>query len=209
MIDTETARSQARLAAVAMLGYLAFVPLLLWSGVHDWPLLAAFAALAVLSGTHVLVLTRRERITAGPIYFNAAINALLIGVVCRMVGPFIIAPTLVMTTLMAYASHPRFGRIPILAAILSAAVLVPWGLEIVGVLDSTYRFDRGSLVIDSSVVEFSSLPTQLAFALLLVVLVGVVAALSRALATRQRAAASKLELQAWHLRQILPVSSAR
>ena len=205
-VDTDTAREHGKLSALAVLGYLAFVPLLLWSGVRDMTFVVAFAALALISCGQVLLMLRNERITAAPLYLNAAINALLIGVVCRMVGPFIIAPTLVLVTLMAYASHPRFGKIPVLAAILSASVLVPWGLELLGVLDRTYRFDNGALTLSSPVVEFSGVPVQLAMALVLISLIGVVAVLTRGLAMRQREAARKLELHAWQLRQIVPVA---
>jgi serine/threonine-protein kinase len=206
-LDTETARSQGRIAAAAMMGYLAFVPLLLWTGVRDVLPVIAFTGLALLSGFQVYALTRRERISAARIYLNACINAALIALVCRMVGPFIIAPTLVTTTLMAYAAHTRFGRVSILAAILTAAVAVPWALEAAGVLPATYRFDGGDLVLSSDLVRFSAVPVQLAFAVLLVTLVAVVAVLSRTIATRQREATRRLELQAWHLRQIVPTAA--
>src|SRR5262249_23240060 len=127
--------------------------------------------------------------------------------VCRMVGPFIIAPTLVTTTLVAYAAHVRFGRIPIIAAILIASVAVPWALEGIGVLSSTYRFTDGELVLSSELVRFTAAPVQLAFAALLVTLVAVVAVLSRTIATRQRETTRQLELQAWHLRQIVPTAA--
>ena len=113
---------------------------------------------------------------------------------------------LVLVTLMAYASHPRFGKIPVLAGILSASVLVPWGLELIGVLEGTYSFRDGALTLSSSVVQFSSVPVQLAMAAVLVSLIGVVAVLTRGLAMRQRDAARKLELHAWQLRQIVPVA---
>jgi hypothetical protein len=205
-MDTETARSHGKVAALSVLGYLAFVPLLLWSGVRDVTFVIAFAALSLISAGQVMLMLRNEKITAAPLYLNAAINALLIGVVCRMTGPFIIAPALVLVTLMAYASHPRFGKIPILAGILSASVLVPWGLELLGVLEKTYAFDGGTLTLSSSVVQFSSVPVQLAMAAVLVSLIGVVAVLTRGLAMRQRDAARKVELHAWQLRQIVPVS---
>jgi serine/threonine-protein kinase len=206
-LDTETARSQGRLAAAAMMGYLVFVPLLLWTGVRDVLPVVVFAALAVLSGLQVYALTRRERISAAGIYLNACVNAVLIALVCRMVGPFIIAPTLVTTTLMGYAVHVKFGRMPVVASILGASVVVPWALEAAGVLPATYRFTGGELVLSSDIVRFSAAPVQLAFAILLVTLIAVVAVLSRAIATRQREAARKLELQAWHLRQILPAAA--
>jgi hypothetical protein len=151
------------------------------------------------------MLSRRTVFRRGGIYLNACINAVLIGLVARMVGPFIIAPTLATTTLVAYAAHPKFGRITIMAAILGASVAVPWTLELAGVVAPTYRFTSdGELVLGSSIVRFSSLPVQLAFAMLLVVLLAVVGVLSRGLALRQRDATRKLELHAWHLRQVLP-----
>ncbi|MEJ7596503.1 MAG: serine/threonine-protein kinase [Kofleriaceae bacterium] len=202
--DLETGRSQGRLAALAVLGYLAFIPLLVWTGVRDPLVVVAFAVLAIASSIQVLHLTRQERITRAGIYVNACINAVLIALVSRMVGPFIIAPTLVVTTLMAYASHPLFGRLRVLSVILGCAVAIPWALEMVGVLASTYSFRNGEIILSSPSIVFMPVPTQLAFALLLVSLVGVVAALSRSIATRQRDATRRLELQAWHLRQLVP-----
>ena len=202
-IDTDTARSQGRLAAAAVLGYLGFVPMLLWTGVRDPRALALLAALSVLSGVQVLWMTRKDRISTAGIYLNACTNAVLIALVCRLVGPFVIAPALVTTTLMVYAAHPGFGRVDVIAVILAAAVAIPWGLEIAGVLAPTYRFDGGALVLDSPNVTFSAVPVQLAFALVLVALVAIVAILLRSMARRQRAAQRSLELQAWHLRQIV------
>jgi len=165
----------------------------------------AFALLVIGSCLHVFTLTRRNDIARRGIYLNACINAVLIGLISRMVGPFIIAPTLAITTLMAYAAHPQFGKITALAAILGASVAVPWALELAGALAPTYDFTPdGKLVLGSSIVRFSSLPVQVAFAFLLVVLLVVVGLLSRGLARRQRDATRKLELHAWHLRQVVP-----
>ncbi|MGN6108698.1 MAG: serine/threonine-protein kinase, partial [Kofleriaceae bacterium] len=118
-LDTTTARSQGRLAALALVGYLGFVPLLLWTGVREVLPIVAFAGIAIVSATQVYAMTRRARISPVGIYAAACINAVLIALVCRMVGPFIIAPTLVTTTLMVYAAHTQFGRIRIIAAILT------------------------------------------------------------------------------------------
>jgi serine/threonine-protein kinase len=203
-LDLQAARVQGRLAAASLFGYLGFVPLLVWTGVRDVGFVVAFVVVALASATQILVLTRRTRIASRGIYVNACINAVLIGLICRMVGPFIIAPTLVATTLMGYAAHPRFGRIGIIATILGMAVVVPWVLELVGWIDPTYSFDHGKLELSSTIISFSSAPVQIAFALLLVVLLAVVALLSRMLARRQREASLRVEMQAWHLRQIVP-----
>ena len=204
-LDNEIAHHQGRLAAFSMLGYLGFVPLLLWTGVRDAAIVVAFAALAAGSCLQLLALTRRPDIARRGIYLNACINAVLIGLIARMVGPFIIAPTLAITTLMAYAAHPRLGRMSVMAAILGAAIAVPWTLELVGILPPTYHFTAGGeLVLASPIVRFSPLPVQLAFGVLLVLLLGVVGMLSRGMARRQREATRSLELHAWHLRQVVP-----
>ena len=204
--DLVAARAQGRLAATSLFGYLGFVPLLLWTGVRDAGFVAAFVIVALASATQIFLLTRRTRITSRGIYANACLNAVLIGLICRMVGPFIIAPTLAATTLMGYAAHPRFGRIGIIATILGLGVAVPWLLELTHVIDPTYRFENGTIQLSSTIISFSEVPVQLAFALLLVVLMAVVALLSRMLARRQHEASRSVEMQAWHLRQILPVA---
>jgi hypothetical protein len=206
-IDIATGRQQGKIGAIAMTGFLWFIPLLWWTGIRDWPVVAAFAALSLLSPAHVYWMTRKNHIPTAAIYTSAVINAILIGLVCRLVGPFIIAPTLVLTMLMAFAVHPRFGRIPIVAAILTCGVAVPWILEAAGILDPTYTFERGSILLTSPAVTFSAAPVQLAFAVLLVMFSAVVAVLLRSMATRQRDATKQIELQAWHLRQIVPTAS--
>jgi len=205
VIDTESARHQGRVAAYAMLAYLCFVPVTLWTGVREPLFIVVYAVLAAVCFLHVLWLSRRPYIARGAIYLNACINALLIAVVTRMVGPFIITPALAIITLMGYAAHPRFGRISVMAIILGAAVAVPWALEVLGLVSSTYRFTAdGELVLGSSILRFTAVPAQVALVLLLGVLLLLVALLSRGLAKRQRQTTRELELRAWHLRQVVP-----
>jgi serine/threonine-protein kinase len=202
--DTEAARVQGRLAAASVLGYLAFVPLLWWTGIKDAAFVVALQLLALASAAQIYFMTRGERVPVVGIYTSAVINAVLLGMICRMVGPFVIAPSLAAATLIAFAAHPRFGRIGIIAAILGAGVAVPWLLELAGVLPATYRFHDGVLELHSDIVEFHDAPVQTTFAALLVLILAEVALFSRALALRQRAARQQLELQAWHLKQIVP-----
>jgi serine/threonine-protein kinase len=201
-LDVSTGRTQGKIGALAMTGYLWFVPLLWWTGIRDAGLVAAFAGTAILSAAQIYWMSHKDQIPHAAIYTSAVINAVLIGLVCRIVGPFIIAPTLVLTTLMAYAVHPRFGRMGVIAGILTAGVAVPWLLEAVGVLSPTYRFENGELILSSPAVAFSSAPVQLAFAILLVLLAAVVAVLLRSMASRQREATQQIELQSWHLREL-------
>ncbi|HEY5925243.1 MAG TPA: hypothetical protein VIV11_26350, partial [Kofleriaceae bacterium] len=202
-IDVATAQYQGRIGALAMTGYLWFLPILWWTGVRDWAMVAGFGACAIVSAAQIFAMSRQTRIPHAAIYVSAVINALLIALVCRLVGPFVIAPTLVLTTLMAFAVHPSFGRMTVVTCILSLGVAVPWALEAVGVLAPTYRFEAGTIVLLSPAVTFSAAPVQLGFALVLALLVAITAVLLRTMALRQRDAAKQIELQAWHLRQLV------
>jgi hypothetical protein len=202
--DAETARAQGKLAAATMAGYIAFLPLLWWTGIKDAVFVTAFELTAAASGVQIYVMTRRTSVPVFGIYLSAVINAVLIGLLCRMVGPFIIAPSIAGAALIAFAAHPKFGHIGVIAAMLGAGVAVPWTLELAGVLPATYRFHDGVLELRSDIIEFHDAPVQTAFAALLVILLGEVALFSRALALKQRAASRQLELQAWHLKQIMP-----
>jgi serine/threonine-protein kinase len=207
-IDVATGRAQGRMGAFAIgVGYLGFVPIMMWTGVRDIWMVVVFAAVVLASSLQILLMTRSDRIPTRAIYASAVINAALIAVVCRIVGPFIIAPTLVVTMLMAYAVHPRFGAMGVVGAILTAGVAVPWLLELAGAVDPTYRFVDGTIVLTSPAIAFTAAPVQIAFGAMLVMLVGVVAVLLRTMAVRQREATRQIELQAWHLRQIVPTTS--
>ena len=202
-LDRETVYEQAWPAALAVWHYVAFVPLFFWSGVRDASLILAFAAVAIVCGTYILRM--RAKVTPLRLYASAAINALLIAVMGRIMGPIVVIPTLVTTTVMAYAVHPRFGRISVIAAILLASAFGPWALELLGVLSPTHRFtDAGELVLASGAVRFSAIPTELAFAFMQVSMVVGGVLLVRSVARRHSDAARKLELQAWQLRHIVP-----
>src|SRR6185295_8926086 len=93
-LELATAKAQARMGAIALTAYLAFVPLLLWMGVREPRVVAAFTAFAVLSVAHLYAISRRSAISRLGIYATACLQAALIALVCRLVGPFLIAPAL-------------------------------------------------------------------------------------------------------------------
>jgi tRNA A-37 threonylcarbamoyl transferase component Bud32 len=203
LLDVAAAKAQGRIGTLAIAGYLFFVPLLWWTGVRDWTVIAAFATTAAVSAVQIYAMSLKQKIPVASIYASAVINAVLIGLVSRIVGPFMIAPTLVLTTLMAFAVHPMFGRTWIIATVLTLGLAVPWLLEGLGVLAPTYRFEAGTIVLTSPTVTFSAVPVQLALALIMFWLVLITAVLLRTMGLRQRDAAKRIELQAWHLRQLV------
>jgi hypothetical protein len=203
-IDDDHARTQGRMQALSLLCYLVFIPVMLWTGVRSWPVVAALAPLALFTAAHIRWVTKRPGLSLPSLYLNVALNAVIIGLVVRTSSPFFFAPTLVAITLMAYMAHPRFGRASVVAILLSSGILVPWVLEEVGVLSPTYHFVDGGLVLQSPVLAFSAAPIQIASIGALAAACIVVIALSRNIAARQRNAAKRLETAAWQIRDLVP-----
>lgn len=203
-IDDDHARTQGRMQALSLLCYLVFIPVMLWTGVRSWPVVAALAPLALFTAAHIRWITKRPGLSLPSLYFNVALNAVIIGLVVRTSSPFFFAPTLVAITLMAYMAHPRFGRASVVAILLSSGILVPWVLEEVGVLSPTYHFVNGGLVLQSPVLAFAAAPIQVASIGALAAACIVVIALSRNIAARQRNAAKRLETAAWQIRDLVP-----
>jgi hypothetical protein len=201
-IDLETGRA-GQDGAIAISGYLGTKRRSDVDGrARPIGLVIAFAIAALVSAVQIYWMTRSDRIPTRSIYLSAASTPVLIGVISRIVGPFIIAPTLVgPTMLMAYAVHPRFGAMPIVAALLTAGVAIPWGLETAPAsspdLPLRRRRDRPDLARDR-VHPFRSSGVR-----------GDARAARRdrrgAPRWRAPAQATQIELQAWHLRQVVPM----
>jgi serine/threonine-protein kinase len=139
--------------------------------------------------------------------FTMTGNAILIGMLARMFSPFLIAPGVAAATTIAMLGSPLFRRermIGPLVALMITAVLVPWLLELVGVLAPTMSFDAGRMTIHDIKVEISAFPVQAGLATFTVALVFVAALVSRALSRGDEDAQRRLHLQAWQLRQLVP-----
>jgi eukaryotic-like serine/threonine-protein kinase len=104
----------------------------------------------------------------------------------------------------ASIGHAR-GLVPLASCL---AVLVPAGLEWLGLLPKSYAFEAGRWIILPKVFDISRVATQ---AFVLTAIVGTIAPACFFVARLRRAYAEaerKLQLQAWQLRQILPDDGA-
>ena len=179
---------------VAPLGYL--------MGVRDpvivavWPL-----TIAVAAGVRLWSVVRPGRSLRGIVLFaSTAAFALLAG----LFGPLLFLPGLLAANTVSYALAPvRWLRAAsVVLAVL--AILVPWGLETAGVIEPSYSFEDGALVVRSHLSP--SLPAGPTTALLLLTSLGLVflpvlfvGQAGRSLATAER----RIALHAWHMRQLV------
>jgi eukaryotic-like serine/threonine-protein kinase len=203
-LDTDTARRQARLGTGAILGYLGFLPILYFIGIRDLGYLAAYIGLVVASAATTWRLSRAAAIRWPIITAVVLGQAALVALYARIFSPFLIAPGVAGATLMAFAQHPRWGRVGVLWAAMTAAVLVPYLLERAGVLVTTMRFVGDTLVLRSPALLVHARATELGLSIYVPTMLFVCVFFARQNSRAQREAQRLLEIQKWQLRQLMP-----
>ena len=142
----EVIRSGARYSAYAALSWILFLPLLLGLGLRRVDLLLLIAV-PVVATVVVSFVAIRQRPIRRPIQCAAIASMMLAGfAVSRMFGPLILMPTIVATWAIVLQTHaePFMRRFGLIAG--TAAILAPLGLELAGVLPSSYLFEGGRLI---------------------------------------------------------------
>jgi hypothetical protein len=84
------------------------------------------------------------------------------------------------------------------------AFLIPVGLELTGVWNSTWEIASDQLTVTSSVLHLEPTSAIVFLTLATAVLLVVMPLFTRAQALMLRDQRRKVEIQAWHLRQLLP-----
>jgi len=171
----DLAAAAAGRSSLAYLAAALCVPIFLWMGVRDWPLVAVFGGLLATASIGAAVMWRTRRAT-GPFALAAVPFAFgTLSLLAGLFGPFFLVPGLASTTAVAFIVSVRAGFVTRLVIYVSAclAVLVPFALELAGVMPQSYRFDAGGLSLLPHIAEFPELPTTvlLIFASLFVVLI--------------------------------------
>ena len=203
----ETSRRYARVGLLGYLGYLLFVFEFLWVGVMDWRYVLAFLGVLGLNIGFAWVRTRTE--SKHRYYWIAiAANALLIAVVARIFTPLIIGPGVAAATVMAMIPNPAI-RSPRLAGVVTIvmmiAVLVPWLAEYAGVFSRTMWTENGFLLVHSPALEMHGFAVQFGLTVYSIMLIAFSGMMAFTAARGERIARHRLHLQAWQLRQLMPI----
>jgi serine/threonine-protein kinase len=185
---------------------LVLVPITLWMGLVEWPLLAA-AVLFISGSVGLKVLARRERDMArGHLYGYGAYVLTLLALVCggRMFGPLFFSPVLMSFYTLAYCMSP-VGRYR--TTVLATGCLALLGSVLADVLDlvgHSYEFHGKTMTIIAHAVSFQPTPTLVALtagAVLMILGPGLAVAKQQEVL---RDAERRSLLQAWHLKHLLP-----
>jgi serine/threonine protein kinase len=203
-LDNKDVVTMTKVALVAFGIYLLFVPAIVLIGVRSvWDVVIVCTAVVANAAIAVAVTRRKGMVNHAWIYGAVVSNAVLIGVFSWLFNPFLVAPGLAAGTMMAFSLYPFVSSIA-LGVINVLAVLGPWLLEVAGALPQTLAVTGGDLQLHAPGLHFSSPATEISLAVYVVGLVGVSGAMARRLSGTQRVARRTLQIQAWHLKQLMP-----
>jgi hypothetical protein len=200
--DRELAARQARSGTLALAAYFLYVPFMLWIGIRDWAVVASVLGfIALWMGFATWRAHARKSVQA----VTLAANVVLMTLLARMFGPVLVVPGLIVsfcvvsTQQVELIDHPWYV---VLAGL--AALGLPIALEQLGVVAPTWWIDHGDVVIRSAALVFDGRAAAWLIVLCNVGCVVVVTLFTREIAAQRRDAQRRLEVHAWHLRQLLP-----
>jgi serine/threonine-protein kinase len=202
--EVNVQRRQGRVAMGSFVVVLAYLVIAATNGVTNLPLVFAIVGYTLLHAGVVWRITQRAA-TPGEMVLVAAGNALLAALISRTLGSMIIVPAVTCIMALSLTSYPQLiDRKWIVIGLLVASWVIPVGLEQVGVLAPTWSLDGSTIELTSHVMQIGGNHT---IAILIgsnIVTIVVFGLFSSALATSRRDAMRQSEIQAWHLRQLLP-----
>ncbi len=203
--DQDTAVRQSRFAAITQLGYLAFVPLLMWIGVEDWGAIGGILATVAIVVAVAMFGSYRPAYSMQCVLISLAGNVVIVILLSRLFGPFVIVPAVACSTAVSFLVFPPLiDRWWLVVAPLAVALVAPLVLEELGVFARTFEIVGGTLITRPVAIGFAGTP---ALVVLISANFGVLISttlLVRAVAKAQREAQRVTEAQAWHLSQLLP-----
>ncbi|MBA3501629.1 MAG: serine/threonine protein kinase [Deltaproteobacteria bacterium] len=200
--DLIVSRRQWRQVALAWIAFYVPLPLMLVAGVRDPLQLVAFYTPVTVSFLLACYWTKygRPRHVVSMICAIASMVAL-----SRLLGPFILVPTIlgVMANgFLSYPTHIRRPSVPI--ALLVGGFLLIVGLEEIGVLARTWTLVGNALVSQSAFINFEGTIGSVILIGANALVILVCALFARSIAASRWEANRKLEIQAWHLRKLVP-----
>ncbi|MBK9030884.1 MAG: serine/threonine protein kinase [Myxococcales bacterium] len=202
--DLVVVRRAARRSMWNFLALCSMIPVALYQGIHQpmaavvFVTIAGAAAVNAYRVGHGSVAISRRRL-----YASFAINMLLVALLARAFGPFLVVPTVAAAALVSFAGLPLADRPALLATVASTAVVGPWLLELTGVTARSISFHEGHLIVRSASFAMQEVPMTVILVVHAVVVMFVAAYAAHGPSANGRAARDRLAIQAWQLRQMV------
>jgi eukaryotic-like serine/threonine-protein kinase len=198
-------QKQSRVAVKSLVAILIFLGAAALNGLRSIPLILGIAGWTTLV---LLVAYSISRRAARPneMWIIAVGNVVLSALLSRLFGPLIITPVVSCIMAVSLTSYPQLmAHARIVIPMLVLAWLAPVLLELTGLFQSTWHVADGQVVSMSHAVELSPHATSALLIFGNCMGIMVIGAFANALARSRREAQRAVEIQAWHLRQLLPL----
>ncbi|MCE9579109.1 MAG: protein kinase [Deltaproteobacteria bacterium] len=203
-LDLEQSRRQSFIGVAAFAAYFLFLPVFMIQGVRDWSWLILTYGIALVGVAHAWWMGRAAVPTVAGITVGLFLNTAIVIAFSRVLGPYLVVGAIGTGVIASIATYPLLlPRYPLVYGVISTIIWLPPLCEHLGVFAPTTAWTDGQVVVHSAVVQIRSYGDleMIAFGLLLFLFAGLFA---RRIALGQRRAQEQLELQAWHLRQLVP-----
>jgi serine/threonine protein kinase len=204
--DARSTRAVIRAGLYVVVAAFALLPLLFLCGPRDARYLEVMGALLAFSAVTGWQIMRSPEPRSELVLLA---NALIVVCVSRMFGPILVAPGLAASIAMAMVQFPRSSRLNStvgVALLMIVACLLPLVLEHTGVMSRTTFVTGNGLLFDAPALGTRSAPTIIVGAIYAAALIIGAVLASDSLRIQNRSAHRRLHLQAWQLRQLVPVS---
>jgi eukaryotic-like serine/threonine-protein kinase len=201
--ERETTRDRGRKAFLAFGAVLALTAVLTpFLHVRNWTLLGAFTIDVVLLMALSMISARTgvQRLAA-----VLTVNCVGIMIFSRIASPFILTPIVLMGLVLSFSSSPQLLQQRwLLIGWTVVTVMLPIVLELVHVIPQTWRVHGGLIQAVSEMYDLDGTAEEVALivANLGLIIIGTMYAI--AVNSARRKAQRDLQIQAWHLRQLLP-----
>ncbi|HLK39544.1 MAG TPA: serine/threonine-protein kinase, partial [Polyangiaceae bacterium] len=199
-----------RAAGYAFLTWFLYAPLSVLMGVRSWAATAVVTASWLLAAGVSFASARRPPPDGKASVPILLAGSLAISCTAALFGPYFFVPGVaVIYGMMFTLVPPDPARRPIVVALCVAEIVVPVALSWMHVLPQPYEIGQDAVTIHAGMLHFPPVPTQVFLLLTSVVVVITACVMAATVRDALSAAESRLHVQAWQLRQILPPEAHR
>jgi hypothetical protein len=198
-------RRLARVALYAHTGYVIFLAVIGLVGFSS-PVYPLVFSLLIALNVGVFALYSQPRGPRSPL-LPLVTSAALIGMISRMFGPVLVGPAIASVTATAFmlgVMKPTVRHGVLTIVVSAGAVLAPWLAERVGILSPTFEITPTTLLLFAPGFGKANVP-DVVFALYALVLVAAGVLMAAAVRRAEARIRARMHLQAWQLRQLVPV----
>jgi hypothetical protein len=202
--EEDSGRLTANMSGWYHLSFVITTGLVLAMGVRSWIALTLYAVVSAITAGIAFFSTRAGIPRSYRLFANVISGTLAIGFMSTMFGPLFLIPGLAaMSTMAASFNTPTRGARALVIGIGVLAVVVPFGLELVGLLPPSYEFRDGYMLVLPRMHYFSPGAT-----LLFLFYIGLghiisISVLMGRLNEARLALIEKAHKQTWQLKQIV------